>query len=103
GDVKGSGCNEKNMIGLYRAMFGVDCGALDNWQQVSLDALSRYFGSAVPLCPARYFIYLVQENYPGLFCTLACFRCDLLDINKLIRFLLDKHGQCLRDPDLFPF
>src|SRR5208283_2385207 len=90
GDVKGSGCNEKNMISLYRAMFGIDCGALDNRQQVSLDALSRYFGSAVPLCPACYFIYLIQENDPGLFRTVACFRCDLFHINKFISLFLDE-------------
>src|SRR5208283_3000218 len=101
--VKGAGGNEKNMIGLYRSMFGIYCGALDNRQQVSLDALSRYFGSALTMCPACYFIYLVKENDPGLFRTLAGLCCDLFHINKLICLLLDEHCQGLRNPDLFPF
>src|SRR5271169_1621005 len=103
GDVKGACGYEKNMISLHLAVFCVDCRSLDNGQKVSLDALPGYIRPAVSLGLACYFIYLVKENDPGLFRPLPRFPGNFSHINKLVRFLLGKHNQCLGDPDLFPF
>ena len=52
---------EQHVVGLHRPVLGVDRGALDQRQQVALDALARDVGTAAVLARADL-VDLVEED-----------------------------------------
>ena len=60
GDVEGARGDEQDMVGLHRPVFGGDRGALDQRQQVALDALAR--DRAAAHVGDRDLVDLVEED-----------------------------------------
>ena len=61
--MKRAGRNEQDMIGLDRAVFGGDRGALDQGQQVALHALAADI-AADPLGAGADLVDFVQKDDP---------------------------------------
>ena len=84
--MKGSRCDEQDVVGTHHSVAGVDCGSFDNWQDVTLDSLSAHFGSV--LCfSARDLIDFVDEDNARFFNPVQSLAGDLVNVDQL-RFLL---------------
>ena len=60
-DVERAGGDEQDMVGLDRAVLGRHRGALDQRQQIALDAFARHVAAAAAVAHAN-FIDLVEEH-----------------------------------------
>src|SRR3546814_4799639 len=60
GDVEGTRCDEQDVVGLHRPVFGRDGGALDQRQQVALDAFAA--DRAASHVRDRDLVDLVEED-----------------------------------------
>src|SRR5947209_6376978 len=61
GDMKRARGDEQDMVGLDRAVFGCNRGALDQRQQVALHALARNIGAAASVARANL-VDLVEKH-----------------------------------------
>ena len=105
GHVKRPGGDKQNMVGLHRAILGIDGRSFDNGQQIPLHAFPGHVGPQV-LFPTGDFIDLIQKDDAGLFDPFDGVTRHLIHVNQFLRFFLRQVFQRfgnLHDPVfLFP-
>ncbi len=89
GDVEGAGADKKDVVGADHAVARVDGGALDDRQDVALDALAGDIGAVAGLT-AGDFVDLVDEDDAHLLGALDGRAGDLVHVNELVFFFLDE-------------
>ena len=99
GHVKCARCDEQHVIGLDRAVLGVDRAALDQRQQVALHALARHVGAG-GLLAAGDLVDFVDEDDAVLLGIFHGAQLQLLFVDHFRGFLVDQQLQRLLDLQL---
>ena len=87
--VKGAGGDEQHMIGLHRAVLGVDGAALDQRQEIALHAFARHVG-AHGFLAAGDLVDFVDEDDAVLLGILDGADLQLFLVDHLRRFFVDQ-------------
>src|SRR5215467_12209576 len=85
------------MIGTDHAVSCIDGCALNDGQDVALNALARHIRAAPGLAPGDL-VYLVEEDNSIVFDAFDGGPGNLVHIDELLLFLLDQVLHCLVDP-----
>ncbi len=88
--MKGAGCDEQNVVGLHRAVFGGDRGALDQRQQVALHAFPADV-RALALGPGADLVELVEKDDAVLLHHVDRLAHDLLFVDQLVAFFVEQY------------
>ncbi len=92
GDMERAGRDEQDVIGLHHAVLGVDRGALDQRQQVSLHAFAGHIGTLGAGAP-RDLVDLVEKHDALLFGGFERLRLQLFFVEHLRRFLVGQQAK----------
>ena len=102
--MEGSCRNKENMVGLHRTILRSNGAALDNRQNITLNAFTAH------ICPAgaalgRYLVNFVDEDNAALLSLLNGHLDNIVHVDEFIGFLLpeDLPGLCHRDLLVFLF
>ena len=85
--MEGAGANEQHVVGLHRAVLGVDRRALDQRQQVALHALAAHVAAAAELAARRDLVDLVDEDDAVLLDRFAGLAHHALLVEQLVALL----------------
>ena len=98
GDMEGARGDEQDMVGLHRPVFGGDRGALDQRQQIALDALAA--DRAAAHVADRDLVDLVEEDDAVRLGVLERDAVHVVAVEALVGFLLDELVPGLGDAQL---
>ena len=91
-----AGSDEEDVIRSHHAVLGVDGGALDDRQDVALNAFATDVGSVAAFA-ARNLVDFVEEDDAGLLHALDGESAHLLHVDQLLLFFLCQRGPRLLD------
>ena len=97
GDVEGARGDEQDVVGPDHAVLGGDGRALDDGQEVALDALPGDVGPVAAL-PAGDLVELVEEDDARVLDPADGLAHRLVDVHELLGLLLDEEAPRLRRP-----
>src|ERR1700730_2657911 len=83
--MEGAGCDEQNMVGFDRSVFGRDRGAFDERKEIALHALARDIAAKTPFTRANL-VDLIEKHNPIVFDLAKRLLNDLILIDHLVAF-----------------
>ena len=100
--MEGPGSDEQDVVGAHHPMLGGDGAALDQGQQIALDALPGDIGAAAVVGAPADLVDLVEEDDALLFHPLQGAQLQLLLVDALGRLLVAQQLHGVRHLELAP-